>query len=177
MNEDNGKQVVPVAVGSVFANSCGRGHGHGKAEETGKSAEGLASGHDSSVPDPEVSAHPQRRRFSAAYKARIVEKAEACTEPGEVGSLLRGEGLYSSLLSKWREQYRAGALQALRDDKRGRTCGYAPVPACHAAQLEIVSRRAVDKPISVSRGHNDLVAAHHKQCQQRVPSADACGTV
>ena len=72
------------------------------------------------VPDTEVSARPKRRRFSATYKARIVEEAENGTKQGEVGALLRREGLYSSHLSEWRRLYRTGALQALRDDKRGR---------------------------------------------------------
>lgn len=72
------------------------------------------------LPDPEVSSLPKRRRFCADYKARIVEEADACTEAGEIGALLRREGLYSSQLSQWRNQYRTGALQALRDDKRGR---------------------------------------------------------
>lgn len=72
------------------------------------------------VPEPEVLARPKRRRFTAAYKARIVEEAEGCKETGEVGALLRREGLYSSHLSKWRQLYRAGALNALVDDKRGR---------------------------------------------------------
>jgi len=76
--------------------------------------------HSASIPDPQVDSRPTRRHFSAAYKARIVEEAERCTQLGEVGALLRREGLYSSNLSKWREQYRTGALDALRDDKRGR---------------------------------------------------------
>jgi len=72
------------------------------------------------VPDPEVSSLSVRRRFSAAYKARIVRRADACTEPGDVGALLRREGLYSSQLAQWRKQYRDGAEAALADDKRGR---------------------------------------------------------
>jgi len=72
------------------------------------------------IPDPEVDSYPKRRRFTAAYKARVVEEAEGCTEAGAIGALLRREGLYSSQLSKWREQYRSGVLDALRDDKRGR---------------------------------------------------------
>ncbi len=72
------------------------------------------------IPDPEVSSLPKRRRFSADYKARVVEEADACTEAGGIGALLRREGLYSSQLSQWRDQYRAGAQRALRDDKRGR---------------------------------------------------------
>jgi transposase-like protein len=73
-----------------------------------------------SVPDSEVSAASGRRRFSAAYKARIVREADACKEPGEVGALLRREGLYSSHLTHWRRDYRKGAESALADDKRGR---------------------------------------------------------
>ena len=72
------------------------------------------------VPDPEVLERPKRRRFSAAYKARIVQEADRCREEGEIGALLRREGLYSSQLSKWRQWYRDGAQAALRDDKRGR---------------------------------------------------------
>jgi transposase-like protein len=79
------------------------------------------------VPDPEVDSRPRRRHFSAAYKARVVEEAAGCTEPGQVGALLRREGLYSSHLSKWREQYRSGALAALRDDKRGRRSNKHPL--------------------------------------------------
>jgi len=73
-----------------------------------------------SLPDPEVSATSQRRRFTPAYKARIVEEAMACTEPGQIGALLRREGLYSPALTLWRQHYQSGALQALQDDKRGR---------------------------------------------------------
>ena len=72
------------------------------------------------APDPEVSARPQRRRFTPAYKARIVEEAQRCTGSGEIGALLRREGLYSSALTQWRRQYQAGALKGLKDDKRGR---------------------------------------------------------
>ena len=71
-------------------------------------------------PDPEVSRKPQRRRFATAYKARIVEEALACTEHGQIGALLRREGLYASALRLWRQQYQKGALQGLKDDKRGR---------------------------------------------------------
>lgn len=71
------------------------------------------------VPDPEVPARPTRRRFSAKYKLAILREADACTEPGEIGALLRREGLYSSLLSSWRRQRERGALSGLAR-KRGR---------------------------------------------------------
>ena len=77
---------------------------------------GLAS----SVPDPEVSVRPTRRRFTAKYKQRIVREADACTEPGAIGSLLRREGLYSSLLGTWRRQRDQRDLAALAPQKRGR---------------------------------------------------------
>ena len=71
-------------------------------------------------PDPEVLAQPKRRQYTAAYKARIVEEAQKCTETGQIGALLRREGLYSSALTLWRRQYQTGALQGLKDEKRGR---------------------------------------------------------
>jgi transposase-like protein len=71
------------------------------------------------APDPEVVAKPKRRRFTAEYRLRIVEEADRCTEPGDVGRLLRREGLYSSHLTKWREAHRHGALHGLRSKKRG----------------------------------------------------------
>ncbi len=69
-------------------------------------------------PEPEVDAKPTRRRFTAAYKLKIVEEADECSE-GEIGALLRREGLYSSHLSTWRRQREEGAIQAL-GKKRGR---------------------------------------------------------
>ena len=72
------------------------------------------------IPDPEVIAKPQRRRFSAEYKYRILQEAEACTQPGEVGALLRREGLYSSHLTTWRQQRQRGERQGLAPAKRGR---------------------------------------------------------
>jgi transposase-like protein len=71
------------------------------------------------VPDPEVPAKVQRRRFSVEYRLRIVKQADACKKPGELGALLRREGLYSSLLTNWRRQREQGALVSLRARKRG----------------------------------------------------------
>jgi transposase len=65
------------------------------------------------VPNPELVERPARRRFTAEYKLRIIHEAEACTRPGEIGALLRREGLYTSHLSAWRRQRDQGALDAL----------------------------------------------------------------
>jgi transposase-like protein len=70
-------------------------------------------------PDLEVVAKPMRRRFTAQYKQRILNEAAQCSGPGEVGRLLRQEGLYSSLLTQWRRSARKGSLSAL-SQKRGR---------------------------------------------------------
>jgi transposase len=73
-----------------------------------------------SIPDPEVVPKAKRRKFSAGYKRRILEEADNCSEPGQIGALLRREGLYSSHLSTWRQQRERGALEALNPRKRGR---------------------------------------------------------
>ena len=70
-------------------------------------------------PDPEVAAKPRRRQFTAAYRLRILEEADRCTTSGEIGQLLRREGLYSSHLSNWRKAQREGSLAALAPKKRG----------------------------------------------------------
>lgn len=75
------------------------------------------------VPPTEVQPKAKRRTFSAEYKARILAEADACTKPGEVGALLRREGLYSSHLTEWRGLREQGELEALAPKKRG------PVPA------------------------------------------------
>jgi transposase-like protein len=70
--------------------------------------------------DPEVLERPVRRRFSAEYKLQVLRQADACDESGQLGELLRREGLYSSHLSTWRQQREKGALDALTPKKRGR---------------------------------------------------------
>jgi transposase len=71
------------------------------------------------TPDPEVVAKAARRRFTAEYKLRVLAEADTCTKPGQIGALLRREGLYRSHLDKWRKQRREGTLQALAPQKRG----------------------------------------------------------
>jgi len=75
---------------------------------------------ETQAPDPEVFPRAERRQYTGQYKLRILEEVEQCTERGQVGALLRREGLYSSHLSKWRRQRAEGQLQALSPQKRGR---------------------------------------------------------
>ena len=70
-------------------------------------------------PDPEVPAKAQRRRFTAEYRLGVLKQADACKKPGELGALLRREGLYSSLLTHWRRQREQGALREMGGRRRG----------------------------------------------------------
>lgn len=70
-------------------------------------------------PETEVNAKATRRRFPAEYKSRILREAAACSKPGELGALLRREGLYSSHLTLWRKQAQSGQVSALAPKKRG----------------------------------------------------------
>jgi transposase-like protein len=100
------------------------------------------------MPDLEVPERPARRRFTAEYKLRIVESANAATESGEVGALLRREGLYSSHLVDWRRQYRAGALSSLAKP-RGRP---RPHPlAAENAQLRRRNERLSQRLVTAER--------------------------
>jgi transposase len=71
------------------------------------------------VPDPEVLAKAKRRQFSPEYRLRILKEADACKGPGEIGALLRREGLYSSKLVTWQRQRDARALVGMKAQKRG----------------------------------------------------------
>jgi transposase len=87
-------------------------------------------------PDPELVERARRRRFTAEYKLRVLREADACGKPGEIGALLRREGLYSSLLTEWRRQRERGALAAL-ERPRGR-----PKADPREAQIAALRRRA-----------------------------------
>jgi transposase len=69
--------------------------------------------------ETEVVAKAKRRSYSAEYKLRILQEADQCHGRGEIGALLRREGLYSSLLGKWREQRERGSLTSLAARRRG----------------------------------------------------------
>ncbi len=88
------------------------------------------------VLDPELVQQAKRRSFTAKYKLEILAKADACVRPGEIGELLRREGLYTSHLTYWRKQVRDGALREL-----GRPRGRKPVDK-RDAQVAALTRRA-----------------------------------
>src|SRR4051794_15807705 len=102
MSQDNGHDEVGAAA--RFAERA--------VGERGESSRG-ARGASGSPPDPELVERPKRRRFTAKYKLEILEQADACIRPGELGALLRREGLYTSHLTYWRKQRKDGALREL----------------------------------------------------------------
>ena len=85
--------------------------------------------------DSEVVPRARRRQFSNADKRRILAEADRCTRPGEVGALMRREGVYSSSLSNWRRQREAADLAALAPQKRGPKIPAGRAEALHIAQL------------------------------------------
>ena len=92
------------------------------SERSGEAANAAgvqAAGLGPAVPDSEVVARPQRRRFTAEYKRSIIDEADAARDAGAVGALLRREGLYSSHLTTWKRQRKQGELDALTPKKRG----------------------------------------------------------
>jgi transposase len=97
---------------------------------------GGGRGAPAGVPDPELVERAKRRRFTAEYKLRILQEADACARPGEVGELLRREGLYTSHLTYWRKQRRDGALREL-----GRPRGRKPADR-RDAEIAELRRRA-----------------------------------
>jgi len=90
---------------------------------------------EKAVPDPEVKASPVRRNFTAHYKLRILEEIDHCEE-GKIASVLRRECLYSSHLTKWRQQRKEGSLSGLRPHKRGKPAKVVDASSRRIAELE-----------------------------------------
>lgn len=117
-------------------------------------------------PPTKVTAKVTRRRFSAKYKMQILDEAAACTARGEIGALLRREGLYSSHLGKWRQQTERGQLAGLQPKKRGPVAQSADPRDKRVAELEKelnnVTRRAERAEALVEIQKKDLAAAGHR---------------
>ena len=105
------------------------------SEEASGEASGSAARSGPETGNSEVVAHARRRHFSNADKRRILEAADRCTKPGEVGALMRREGVYSSSLSTWRRQREAAELAALAPQKRGPKVDPHRAETLHIAQL------------------------------------------
>jgi len=86
------------------------------------------------IPDPEVEPKAQHRHFTAEYKQQILAEIDATTHPNEIGAILRREGLYSQIISKWRQQRQRHGLTNSTQTPRG------PKPNPQAAELEQLQR-------------------------------------
>ena len=93
---------VPAAAGVTI------GPGSGQTVQNGHAA----------YPHPQVVEKPVRRTFDKTYRLDILRQADACTGTGQIGALLRREGLYSSMLANWRQQRRKGLLDGPASRKR-----------------------------------------------------------
>ena len=119
-------------------------------------------------PDPEVTDKAKRRRFSAEYKLRVLREADQCRKPGELGALLRREGIYSSSLSTWRRQREVGELVGLRPEKRGRKARPKDSRDKRIAELEHETRLASLFPVwkrNSRKDHPRAVFAGNMHCQ------------
>jgi len=112
--------ISALVEGSITGNSVteGRPGPTGVPPTTAAAAGAAGNGHKR--PDPAVPKKPVRRRFNAEYKARILREADRLTQPGQLGALLRREGLYSSNLCVWRKQLEEAAIASLTPKRRGR---------------------------------------------------------
>jgi transposase len=120
-------------AGVAEAAAAGR-EDQGGVAELGLGAGGRAA--PAGVADPELVEQAKRRKFTAKYKLEILTKADACMAPGEIGELLRREGLYTSHLTYWRKQRKDGALKEL-----GQSRGRKPTDK-RDAQISSLTRRA-----------------------------------
>ena len=126
-----------------------------------------------STPKPQASEEvpaPRRRTFTAEYKARILAEADACPR-GDVGALLRREGLYSSHLTEWRRARDAGAVAGLGARKRGRKAAPVNPLAVENARLERENRRLLAR----AERAEGLVAVQKKLAEllgQEIPTEE-----
>jgi transposase len=121
--------------------AVGAGEMQGARRATGVSPARGGAGERGRAADPEVPAKARRRQFSPEYKQRILREAAAASAPGEIGALLRREGLYSSNLITWRRQRERGELAGLSGKRRGRKAKVVNPLARRVAELERDKRR------------------------------------
>lgn len=110
-----------------------------------KQMTGIAAPSPPFLPDPEVPEKKPRRKYTAAYKLRILQEYEACTVSGEIGALLRREGLYHSNVNTWVRQRDKGALHGLTPRKRGRKSKMVNPLVKEVANLERENKRLTKK--------------------------------
>ena len=121
-------------------------------------------------PDPEVAATAKRRQFSGSEKRRILAAADRCTAPGEIGALLRREGIYSSQLATWRKKRVVTGRAGLDSQKRGRKADPA---IAEARREEVLVRENKRLRHQLAQAHT-IIDVQKKLCTLLgLPTADA----
>jgi len=118
-------------------------------QEHGKTEEGMKT---------EVVAKAKRRQHPAEYKLRILREVETCKGRGDIGALLRREGLYSSLVSKWREQHNRDSLTGLSGKQRG--------PKVEANAEELLRLQRENKRLQAQLERAELIIDVQKKIAQ-----------
>lgn len=134
-------RLNPSVTGSVISTAGGETLGDRRKNSLSHTAEKPGNIEPVNIPDPEVPEQTTRRKFTAAYKLRVLKEAEQCLQAGDIGALLRREALYSSNLATWRRQREKGILQGLNPKKRGRRAKPADPSVERIAQLEKENQR------------------------------------
>lgn len=119
------------------------------------------------LPTPEVDALPRRRTFTAEYKAQILDECDAVTEPGEIGEILRREGLYSSHLVEWRRRRTEGGLQGLAPKKTGRP---PKKPTIQAADKELERLRRENAGLQEKLRRSNIIIEAQKKLAEVLDS-------
>ena len=112
-------------------------------------------------PEPEVPEKPVRRRFTASYKLQVLQQADACNKFGDIGRLLRREGLFSSHLVRWRRQREKGSLDGLTPNKRGRKAA-----KCNPLLLEVQRLRKENEQLTNRLKQAELIIEVQKKVSQ-----------
>jgi transposase len=159
-NLSNG--LLPQGVAGVPADAAAQG---------ARRATAAAASAASVTPEPEVAATAKRRQFSGAEKRRILGAADHCKKPGELGALLRKEGIYSSMLANWRKQRARGEFRAAAPTpKRGRK----PDPSLAAAHKNQQLQRENDRLRRRLAQAQEIIEVQKKLCTLLgLPTAEA----
>ncbi len=153
---------LPQGVAGVPADAAAQGARRATAD---------AASAASTAPNPEVAATAKRRQFSSAEKRRILGAADHCKKPGELGALLRKEGIYSSMLANWRKQRSRGEFgPAVAAPKRGRK----PDPASAGVHKNQQLQREIDRLRRRLAQAQEIIEVQKKLCTLLgLPTAEA----
>jgi transposase len=119
------------------------------------------------VPDPEPNKGPRRRRFTGEYKARVLAECDAAIDPGQIGAILRREGLYSSSLVEWRRLRTQGGAAGLVPKKRGRP---PKDPAAQAGQKQIERLERENAKLLERLRHSEIIIQAQKKLAEVLAS-------